>query len=350
MKKLLGILTVFCVAASAWSETVFTFSAAADMSQTKDGISLSIAKGSGQTAPAFQNQYYLSEYHPEMRLYVGNTITISSESFFSDIQLVFALAGSGKAYAGLESDKGTLTSGGVSTDKTDWVVDHWIGSETSVVFTLVNGKQRQLQKIVVDGSPIEINPIEISLPTEADLDINYSYEEPTLVSVPDTTILKNEYAFISNNILVYCGQGSIIKATDTTAAYFNCNANYTLTFTATESIKGIEIDGFVRKAFSATCDHGEIEYLTDTDYDMEGSPAMVIRNIDATSVTISCPKQLRCYGVRVYFQEDPEHLNPETGIEGIQPSAVRSQKILRDGALYIIQNERTYTATGVEIR
>ena len=348
MKKLLGILTVFCVAASAWSETVFTFSDAADMSQTKNGISLSIAKGNGQNEPKATTDYETSQF--EMRLYIGNTITVSGTEL-TDIQLVCAKSSaSNKQYAGLSASTGELVSGGAAADKNDWKIDHWTGSAQEVVFTLTGTGQRRIQKVVVNGGEVVIEPVETELPTAEDLDANYIYAEPTVVNVPDTQFFKNEYAFISNNILVYCGQGSIIKATDTTEAYFNCNANYSLTFTATESIKGIEIDGFVRKAFSATCDHGEIEYLTDTDYDMEGSPAMVIRDIDATSVTISCPKQLRCYGVRVYFQENPEHLNPETGIEGIQPSAVRSQKILRDGALYIIQNERTYTATGVEIR
>ena len=348
MKKLLGILTVFCVAASAWSETVFTFSAAADMSQTKEGVSLSIAKGSGQNEPKATTDYETSQF--EMRLYIGNTITVSGTEL-TDIQLVCAKSSaSNKQYAGLSASTGALVSGGEAADKNDWKVDHWTGSAQEVVFSLIGTGQRRIQKVVVNGGEVVIEPVETELPTAEDLDANYIYAEPTAVQVPDTQFFKNEYAFISINILVYCGQGSIIKATDTTEAYFNCNANYTLTFTATESIKGIEIDGFVRKAFSATCDHGEIEYLTDTDYDMEGSPAMVIRNIDATSVTISCSKQLRCYGVRVYFQENPNRLNPETGIEGIQPSAVRSQKILRDGALYIIQNERTYTATGVEIR
>ena len=302
---------------SVWGETVFTFAAAEDMSQTQDGISLSIAKGNGQTAPTVTTDYETQQ--PEM-------------------------------HAGLSASTGELVSGGEAADENDWKVDHWTGNATSVVFTLTGKGQRRIQKIVVGGEAVVIEPVETVLPTEEDLEANYSYAEPTAVNVPDTQFFKNEYAFISNNILVYCGQGSIIKATDTTAAYFNCNANYNLTFTATEPIKGIEIDGFVRKAFSATCDHGEIEYLTDVDFDMEGSPAMVIRNIDAQSVTLSCPKQLRCYGVRVYFQENPEHLNPADGIESIQPSAVRNQKILRNGDLYIIQNERVYTATGVEIR
>lgn len=333
---------------SVWGETVFTFAAAGDMSQTIDGISLSIAKGSGQNNPTVTTDYETQQ--PEMRLYTGNTITISGNEL-KDIQLVCAKSSSSNnKYTGLSASTGELVSGGEAADKNDWKVDHWTGNATSVVFTLTGKGQRRIQKIVVGGEAVVIEPVETVLPTEEDLEANYSYAEPTAVNVPDTQFFKNEYAFISNNILVYCGQGSIIKATDTTAAYFNCNANYNLTFTATEPIKGIEIDGFVRKAFSATCDHGEIEYLTDGDFDMEGFPAMVIRNIDAQSVTLSCPKQLRCYGVRVYFQENPEHLNPADGIEDVHPSAVRSQKKLRDGQIYIIQNDRTYTATGVEIR
>ena len=106
----------------------------------------------------------------------------------------------------------------------------------------------------------------------------------------------------------------------------------------------------MRKAFDASCDHGEIEYLTDADFDMEGSPALVIRNIDATSVTLSCPKQLRCYGVRVYFQNNPDPLFPTEGLESIQSSEVSSQKVLRGGQVYIIRNERTYTPAGAEVK
>ena len=324
---------IICLATCAWAETVFTFSEAADMSQTKDGISLSIAKGNGQNEPKATTDYETSQF--EMRLYTGNTITLSGNEL-KDIQLVCAKSSaSNKNYTGLSASTGELVSGGESANKNDWKVDHWTGSAQEVVFTLTGTGQRRLQKVVVNGAEVVIGPVEIQLPTEEDLAAEYIYAEPTSVQVPDTQFFKNEYAFISNNILVYCGQGSIIKATDTTEAYFNCNADYTLTFTATEAIKGLEIDGFVRKAL---------------DFDMEGRPAMVIRNIDATSVTISCPKQLRCYGVRVYFQENPDYLYPVEGIESILPPAVSRQKVLRDGQLYIIQNKRTYTAAGAEIQ
>ena len=75
MKKLLGIWMIICLATCAWAETVFTFSEASDMSQTKDGISLSIAKGNGQNEPKATTDYETSQF--EMRLYIGNTITVS---------------------------------------------------------------------------------------------------------------------------------------------------------------------------------------------------------------------------------------------------------------------------------
>ena len=308
MKKLYTILMLICFALSAYAETVFTFSTAADINQTKDGITVGIAQGSGSKAPMLTTDYETQK--PEMRLYLGNTITISGENL-TNIQLVCAKSSaSNKDYAGLSASVPELVSGGVAIDKNDWKVDKWTGSATSVVFTLTENGQRRIQRIVIDGDSITFDP-EPELPTAEDLDPDYTYDEPTIVNVPDTQFFKNEYAFIDNNVLVSCPQGSIMKATDTTVAYFNCNANYSLTFTATQPIKGIAIDGFVRKAFHATCDKGDIQFLTDEDQDMEGWPALVITDIDATSVTLSCPKQLRCYAVRVFFEENPDPIEEE---------------------------------------
>lgn len=304
-KKIITFVSFFLITLSISAETVFTFSTASDMSQTKDGITLSIAKGDGGTAPTVTTDYETGT--PEMRLYLGNTITISSSTALTNIQLVCAKSSaSNKQYTGLSASTGDLQSGGVAEDKNDWKVDSWTGSATSVVFTLTEKGQRRIQKIVIDGAPVVIETQSTTLPTAEDLQSDYEYPEPTIVNAPDTQFFKNEYAFISNNILVHCSQGSIIKATDTTYAYFNCNAESSLTFTATKPIKGISIDGFVRKDFNATCAPGEIQYLTDPDQDMEGWPALVIRNIDSTSVTISCPKQLRVYSLKVYFQENPD--------------------------------------------
>lgn len=362
MRKTLFFLAAFCLPAALLAETVFTFSSTEDLSQTKDGISMTIAKGTSTTEPKFQNPYYLSEYHPEMRLYAGNTITLSGESL-THIQLVFAKSGaSNKEYTGLSASTGTLATGGVSESATDWKVDVWQGTVDQVVFTLTGSGQRQLQKIVLNGEPIVIEPVTETMPTEEDLVAEYEYAEPTIVHVKDITILKKEYAFIDNNILVSCPMGSIVKAEEDTdpseeidnshPAYFNCNAEYSLTFTATQPIQGIAVDGFVRKAFSASCDHGELSYLTDAENDLEGRPVLVIRDIHSTSVTISCPKQLRCYEVKVYFAGNPapvdaeeeegeEEEQEEQGTESIRPTELRPHKILQNGILYIQRGEQT---------
>ena len=348
MQKLFtSILACFCVLC-ACAETVFTFTSAADMNQTQGDYTVVIAQGSSSNAPSATIDYQTQE--PEMRLYAGNTITVSSNVAMTNIQMVFAKSSaSNKQYTGLSANTGELVSGGVAEDKNDWKVDRWTGNATSIVFTLTDKGQRRIQKLVIGGDSITIDTTSAVLPTAEDLQIDYIYAEPTEVQPKDTVIWKEEYAFIDNNILVYCNQGSIVRATDTTFAYFNCNAEYQLTFTATQPIKGLEIDGFVRKAFNASCDHGTIQYLTDSDQDMEGWPAMVLMDVNSESVTLNCPKQLRCYGVRVYFQENPDPLFPHEGIENTSDE-VKATKVYINGQLFIRKNGRTFTTTGTEIR
>lgn len=358
MKKFALLLVGICCALSAMSETEFTFSTSTDMSQTKDGITLTIAKGNGGTAPTVTKDY--ETQLPEMRVYLDNTITLSSSTPLTNIQLVCAKSSaSNKEYAGLSASTGTIDDGGTSTDKTDWKVDAWTGSATSVVFTLTGKGQRRIQRIVVDGEPIVITPDEANLPTEEDLKPDFVYPEPTIVDVPDTTIFKKEYAFIDNNILVHCEMGSIMRAEedsnpdddedDSHPPFFNCNQDYHITFTAAQNIKGIAIDGYVRKAFYATCDHGTMTYMTDPDYEGEGAPVIVIQNVDNKSVTIFCPKQFRCYKLKVYFKENPEAIDMQ-GIEDVQTSEVRVLKVLRDGKIVIVRDDREFTILGTEIR
>ena len=213
MKKIFGLLVILCFTLGSYAETVFTFTSAADMSQTKDGFSLVIAKGNGQTAPTVKEDYQTQE--PEMRLFVGNTITVSADETLTDIQMVFAKSSaSNKPYTGLSASVGTLVSGGEAEDKNDWKVDSWTGSATQVVFTLTDKGQRRIQRLVINGAPVIIDSAETVLPTPEDLDPEYTYAEPTAVMPKDTVIWKEEYAFIDHNILVHCDQGSIVKATD----------------------------------------------------------------------------------------------------------------------------------------
>ncbi|MBO4250978.1 MAG: hypothetical protein J5884_06960 [Paludibacteraceae bacterium] len=345
MKKIFSLLTILFFALWAFAETEFTFTSAADLSQTKDGITISLAQGSNTSnGPTFQNPFYLEEYHPEMRLYAKNTITVSGSNL-TNIQLVFAKSNaSGKEYAGLSASTGTLSSGGTSADATDRKVDSWKGSATIVVFTLGDKGQRQIQRILIDGAPIEITPEEELLPSEADLKSTYVYAEPTIVGVKDTTVLKKEYAFIDNNILVHCTQGSILKENKTEGseypAYFNVNENQALIFTATQAIQKIEIDGYLRKAFTASCDKGTMVTKASEDFEVELDNAIVITGIKSTSVTLNCDKQLRCFEVRVYFKEG------ETGLEEVQRNHVPYTKVIENGVLYLVYKGTKYNVQG----
>ena len=339
-------------ALSLFAETEFTFSTSADMNQTKDGITMLIGQGNGQTAPTVTTDYETQK--PEMRVYAGNTITISGENL-TNIQLVCAKSSSSNnIYTGLSASVGVLVSGGVAEDKNDWKVDRWTGSTDLVVFTFSGSKgQRRIKRILIDGEPIEIEPEEEALPTFDDLDwADYEYQEPEIIHVPNTQLFQKEYAFIDGNVLVHCSKGSIVFASEDEDAYFGCQENQTLEFTATDDIKAVAIKGNVRKNFSASSSAGIISYCTDPDLETAADPVLVVRDVNDWNFTITCNKNLSCYEIRVYFKENPESACEEqgaTGIESFQPSAFSIQKELRHGQLMIVRGDKTYNVLGIEL-
>lgn len=349
MQKIYSTILMVLCAVNLLAGTEFTFTVAADMNQTKDGVTVVLAQGNGQSEPEVKTDYETQS--PEMRLYLNNTITVSSSETLKNIQLVCAKSSaSNKEYADLSTNAGKLDSGGVSADKNDWKVDTWTGEAKEVVFTLTGKGQRRIKQLVVNGDLVEIVDPEQPLPTENDLDWSYEYVEPEYIHVPDTQIFHKEYAFIDGNILVHCDSGSIVKASKTEDAYFGVMAKQKITFTATQVIKGIAINGNVRKNFSASCDRGFISYLTDENIEMAGDPVLVIRNINDMSVTITCDKNLSCYGARVYFEENPDSINDEEGIEEVQSSNRQSsiRKFVKDGQIYIQRENKTYTIFGTQ--
>jgi hypothetical protein len=348
MKKIIIFFLTLFAGVALKAETVFTFTSSEDISQSKDGFSIELAQGANKSnGPVFQNPFYAGENHPEMRLYLDNTITVFGTSL-TNIQMVFAKSNaSGKAYAGLSASTGTLVSGGESESSEDWKVDSWTGSATNVVFTLTDKGQRQIQRIVINGAPIVITPQDQPLPTESDLVKNYIYSEPTVVGVKDTTILKKEYAFIDNNILVHSTLGSILKEStvegDEHPAYFNVNEMEQLTFTATQAIQAIEIDGYLRKDFSASSDKGTLTSKSNPDWEVEEEKVVVVSGINSPSVTLNCVKQVRCYAVRVFFKQYI------AGVEDIQPASRTTYKKLHNGQIIIVRENRQYTLLGTEL-
>lgn len=298
MKQFFSLVCASLLALS-MSATTFDYNAEGTQDQTIDGIHIVLAKANGSTVPAY------SSYNG-MKLYANNTITIDAEQAFSNVQLVFC-KNDGKDYLTMTASTGELVSGGTSTALDDPKVDVWNGSANHLVFTMGTKGQRVLRQIVVDGDPIDIvPPSDVVAIDTAEWDPEFVwYSEPTAIITPDTTFSKKEYIFVETNIRVHCTQGTINDTAST--PYFNCNAGYTLSFEATKPIKGIVINGYVRKQFTASVDKGNIEYCSPgaLEEDTEGYPVVIISDIDSTAVTIFCDKQLRCYTVYVYFDANP---------------------------------------------
>ncbi len=133
-----------------------------------------------------------------------------------------------------------------------------------------------------------------------ELNPDYTYGEPTQLTVSGATCSNVAYSFVQNNIRVSATAGA------KTETYFGCNAGGAITFTATKAIKAIVINGYVKKDFYAEVDNGDITFVDASEDYVEANPVVLIKDIDSKSVTIACEKQLRCYGVDVYFEANPD--------------------------------------------
>lgn len=133
-----------------------------------------------------------------------------------------------------------------------------------------------------------------------ELDPNYTYGEPTTITPTGTVGSNTAYSFVQNNILVSATAGGQYDN------YFGCNAGSSITFTATKNIKAIVVNGYIKKDFEAEASSGEILYADASEDAVESDPVLAVLDVDSKSVTIACVKQLRCYSVDIYFEENPD--------------------------------------------
>ncbi len=135
-------------------------------------------------------------------------------------------------------------------------------------------------------------------------------EEPVIITAPDTTIEKTAYTLSEQGITIAVSYGSAYPAdhayNNIDVTYFGVLANGSMTISAGENIRGIAVNGWAKQNFSASCDHGNIDYISDEAADAVGEPVLTISDINHPSVTISCDKQLRCFSIEVYFSENPD--------------------------------------------
>lgn len=146
------------------------------------------------------------------------------------------------------------------------------------------------------------------------LDPNFQYMEPTFVMFPDSIAPEEEeeqkeeekektegYTFIYNNIRVTVTKGEI----DTVDGTYEVTKGGKITFTATKPFKNLLINGSVKAYFSATTDKGQIEAMY-PDVETTDNPVVMVKNINDTSVTITCNQKLECIYTRIYFYSDPQ--------------------------------------------
>lgn len=135
-------------------------------------------------------------------------------------------------------------------------------------------------------------------------------EEPVIITAPDTTIDKTAYSLSAEGISIAVSYGSAYPATHTYnnigVTYFAVLAGGSMTISAEDSIRGIAINGWTKQNFSASCDYGTIDYISDEYDDAIGEPVLTISDINSPSLTIACDKQLRCFSIEVYFSQNPD--------------------------------------------
>ena len=140
-------------------------------------------------------------------------------------------------------------------------------------------------------------------------------EEPVIIAAPDTVISKMAYTIAEQGITISVSNGTILPAdhdwNPIDRTYFAVLAGANMTISAEQAIKGIAINGWIRKNFSASANYGTINYLDASLEDTEGEPVLTISDIDNTSVTITCENQIRCFSLEVYFTQNPGEIEEE---------------------------------------
>lgn len=153
MKKLFSLLFVALLAMSAWADTVVTVDFNAQGWETNtlvtdlkvDGVNLTFDKGEGSTKPT----YFTNTSGGALRLYGGNTMTVSAPQNLKKIDFTFA---SDDGSNNILSDVGNYNKA-----NKQWTIGSSDPS-TEVVFTIEgNSGHRRIQKLVItmeDAEPV----------------------------------------------------------------------------------------------------------------------------------------------------------------------------------------------------
>ncbi len=173
-----------------------------------------------------------------------------------------------------------------------------VSGDLKIVITKVKKKSVYIKTVTIDGT-YDDGGVEEEDPLEG-LDANYEYTEPTIVTNTEATGSNQAYSFIQNNIKVNCTKGARYET------YFSVNAGASLTFIATQPIKAIVVNGYVKKEFEAKASSGEIQYVDASESEVSAEQVLAVTEVNNNILTLTCEKQLQCRSVAIYFTSVPE--------------------------------------------
>lgn len=257
----------------------------------------------GWTSTATPNGFETTGYSRGCQFLTSTTLTLNGVSNVTKVEIVCS--------ANTDKNSMALSVGGTewaneSLPKENDMIKTYTGAEASgsLIINITRAeKSVYIKSITVTGNVEGGNSGEGGGNDDdkpSTLNPDYVYEEPTIITVSDARGNNTPYSFIQKNIEVKTTAGA------QTDSYFGCNAGHSITFTATQPIKGIVINGYVKQDFEASVSAGDIMYVDASEGEVTNDPVVVITDINNKTVTITCVKQMRCYNVEFYFKENPE--------------------------------------------
>lgn len=295
MKKLFSLLAVVLLCVSAMAGTVvftaedFTGGAAspgAHMEASKSGVTVSTENGLVAT--------------DHIRVFGGGNYTLNFNASSTMTKIEFEWAAQGNKYDGPDTETPNATTFSVVATKQ---------MRIATITVTIDGEGGGTTGGGTTGGGTTGGGKDTTTTVNPTLDPNYQYAEPTTIDAGNLTAAtgnNKSYSFVENNILVSCSMGAIVRESTTLPDYFGCNATQTITFTAAKPIKGLTVNGYIKKDFTATASSGMIEFADASEAEVEGDPVLIMTNINATSVMLTCVKQIRFYSVDFYFEENPD--------------------------------------------
>lgn len=221
-----------------------------------------------------------------------------------------------------------------------------VSGDLKIVITKVNKKSVYIKTITIDGT-YDAGDIEEEDPLEG-LNTDYEYAEPTIIANTENTGSNQAYTFIQNNIKVTCTKGARYET------YFSVNAGASLTFTATQPIKAIVVNGYVKKEFEAEASSGEIQYVDASEDEVTAEQVLAVTEVNSNILTITCEKQMQCKSVAIYFTSTPEiHIDDEDDYDYSfewEPEEQVTMDVTFDSLAYVDETEfLEYPCTDIKL-